>query len=218
MSTATLIRASAATTVGLAGVAAIALSRLPANTRLPIHWGASGVADSFADAPVALLMPVALCAGVSALLAVIPHLEPLQNKLDRSAALLRTTWAGLLAMFAVVEAQVAAPAFGVTLPVALPLVALGVLLIAIGNALPKSRPDYFVGIRTPWTLSDPDNWIATHRLGARTMMAGGAIIVAAALLPVGAAVRAGCVIGALAVAVVPPVVYSFVHWRRGRVA
>ena len=211
MSTRSLIAASIAVTATLAGVATLAQARLPAHTRLPMHWGVSGVADRFADAPVALFLPVALCAGVSMLMAVLPHIEPLQHKLDRSAALFETAWAGVLAMFAVVEAQVAAPAFGVTLPATLPLVAMGILLIVIGDALPKSRPGYFVGIRTPWTLSDPDNWIATHRLGARTMMAGGAVIVAAALLPVPAQIRAACVVGALTLAVVPPVVFSFVY-------
>jgi uncharacterized membrane protein len=218
MTVRSLIAASIATTTALAGIAAIARSRLPANTRLPVHWGASGAANGFADAPVALFMPVVLCAGISVTMAVLPHLEPLQNRLDGSKGLFRTSWAALLALCAVLEAQVAAPAFGVILPVSLPLVATGLLLIVLGNALPKSRPGFFVGIRTPWTLSDPDNWVATHRLGARTMIAGGAIIVAAALLPIAPATRETCVVAALIVAVVPPVVYSFAYWRRGRAA
>ncbi len=100
----------------------------------------------------------------------------------------------------------------------MPLVATGLLLIVLGNALPKSRPGYFVGIRTPWTLSDPDNWVATHRLGARTMIAGGAIVVAAALLPIAPAMRAACVVVALILAVVPPIVFSFAYWQRHRAA
>ena len=198
----------------LAGIAIVALSRFPAGSQLPVHWNAAGEADRFADAGYALFMPVVLSAGLSALFAVLPRIEPLQDRMSGSAALLDACWTGLLAMMLLVQLTVAAPAFDLALPPTLILVGLGILLIAIGNALPKSRPGFFVGIRTPWALIDPDNWIATHRLGSRTTIAGGAIIVAAAVLPIGAQARAVTVCLAVAVMVILPVVYSWWLWRR----
>lgn len=41
---------------------------------------------------------------------------------------------------------------------------MGVLFLVIGNYLPKSRQNYTVGIKIPWTLEDGDNWNRTHRL------------------------------------------------------
>lgn len=205
---------SVGVTIALAAVAAIAAQRLPAGTQLPTHWNAAGAADRYADASSALFMPVFLTIGLSSVFALLPRLEPLQERLDRSRALLVTAWAGLLAIMAVVEFMVAAPAFGLHPPATLMLAAVGVLLIAIGNMLPKSRPGFFVGIRTPWAILDEDNWVATHRLGAWTFIAGGALMVAAGLLPLAAAARQALVIAALVIATVPPVLYSFLHWQR----
>jgi uncharacterized membrane protein len=209
-----LIAASAVTAAGLAVTAALALARLPAGAQLPTHWNAAGQADRFADASTALFMPVVLVLVISLAFLAIPRIEPMQQRLERSEALLATAWASLLAVMVAVEAQVAAPAFGWSAPPTLVLVAIGLMLVAIGNALPKSRPGFFVGIRTPWALMDEDNWIATHRLGAWTFIAGGLIIVAAGLVPIAASDRAVAVQVAIAIAVVPPLVYSFAHWRR----
>ena len=205
--------ASAVVAVALVIVAMLALHRLPTGTQLPTHWNAAGEPDRFAAASTALFTPVFLIVGLSAIFAILPRIEPLQDKLDRSRSLLITAWAGLLAIVAVSELMIAATAFGLHPPATLMLVAAGLLLIAIGNMLPKSRPGFFVGIRTPWALTDEDNWVATHRLGAWTFIAGGALIVAAGLTPLAGATR-----HALVIATVPPVLYSFWHWRRTRTA
>ena len=209
-----MIAASAATVGGLALVAAIAAARVPAGTLLPTHSNAAGEADRFAEASTALFMPVLLALFLSLLMAAVPRVEPMQRRLERSAALYHTAWGSLLAMMAVIEAAVAAPAFGVALPATLPLAAVGMLLVVIGNALPKSRPGFFVGIRLPWTLMDEDNWVATHRLAARTTIAGGVAVVAAALLPLAAATREAVVIAAMVIVIVPPILYSYLHWQR----
>lgn len=207
---------SGAVALGLGGVAAVALQRLPAGARLPTHWNAAGEADRMADASTALFLPVFITIATSLLFAALPRLEPMQHRLERSAGLVTTAWAGLLALMTVVEAMVAGPAFGLRLPPTLMLAAVGVLLIAIGNMLPKSRPGFFVGIRTPWAILDEDNWVATHRLGAWTFIAGGGLMVAAGLLPLAAGARQAVVIAALVIATVPPLVYSWWHWRRAQ--
>ena len=112
------------------------------------------------------------------------------------------------------ELFVAAPAFGISLPASVPLVGVGFLLISIGNALPKSRPGFFIGIRTPWSLIDEDNWVATHRVGSRTMIAAGATIALGAVLPLAPTAHYRVFWAAVATAVLPPVLYSYLHWRR----
>lgn len=209
-----LLIASGATIVALGYVAARAYAQLPVGTLLPVHWSATGEPDRMADASVALAMPVLVCALVSGLMFAIPKLEPLQDGLDRSASLLRTTWASLLALMVLMEFFVAAPAFDLSLPASVPIVGVGLLLIAIGNALPKSRPGFFIGIRTPWSLIDDDNWVATHRLGSRTMIAAGAMIVLSAVLPLAPVARMIVFWAAIATAVVPPFLYSYLYWRR----
>ncbi len=211
-----LVIASALTAAGLAIVAAVALGRLPADTQLPTHWGPDGLPDRFADASTALFMPVALTLVVSLIMAALPSLEPLQDKLERSAPLYRTTWAGLLGIMILVEAMVAAPAFGRALPPTTMLVGIGALFAALGNVLPKSRPGFFVGIRTPWAIMDPDNWIATHRYGGRIMLASGLALIVLAVLPMQNESRASFVVAILLVMVTTPILYSFLYWRRTR--
>lgn len=209
-----LMIASGATIAVLGYVAACAYVRLPTGTLLPVHWSATGEPDRMADASVALAMPVLICVFVSGMMLAIPKLEPLQDGLDRSASLLNTTWISLLALMVLMEIFLAAPAFGAALPASLPFVGIGLLLMAIGNALPKSRPGFFIGIRTPWSLIDEDNWIATHRLGSRTMIAAGMMIVLGTLMPLAPGARFLLFWVAIATAVVPPVLYSYLHWRR----
>ncbi len=211
-----LVIASGLTAVALAIVAGVALGRLPAGTQLPTHWGADGVADRFADAGTALFMPVGLTIIVSLLMAALPSLEPLQDRLAQSAPLYRTTWAGLLGVMALVEAMVAAPAFDLHLPATTMLAGMGIFFVALGNMLPKSRPGFFVGIRTPWAITDPDNWIATHRYGGRIMMAAGVALIVLAAAPMRGETRASFVITILLVTVATPVIYSFFYWRTSR--
>ncbi len=209
-----LIVISWVTVAVLAAIATIALALLPEGAQLPIHWNLAGEADRFADARIGLFMPVVMCAALSLVLAVLPRIEPLQNRMEGSAALYRACWIGVLGIMTMVELLVAAPAFGWTVPMTLPLVGVGLLLIFVGNVLPKSRPSFFVGIRTPWALLDTDNWIATHRLGAWTTMAGGAALLLAGLLPMSPTTRGALVVSAILVSTIPPVFYSWLLWHR----
>lgn len=206
--------ASIVIVAGLAAIAAVALYRLPPGTQLPTHWGADGHPDRFSDAGFALFMPVVLASALSALMAALPALEPLQQRMEASAPLYRTAWGGLLAVMVFVELTVAAPAFGYAVAGTGILAVIGLLFIVLGNALPKSRPGFFVGIRTPWTLTDPENWIATHRYGARIMIGGGVALMALALLPLDDDARASLVIATVLVVAATPVIYSYFIWRR----
>ena len=59
--------------------------------------------------------------------------------------------------------------------------ALPLLLAVLGNYLPKTRYNYVMGVRTPWTLSDERVWDQTHRLAGPLMMAGGVVVMGGGL-------------------------------------
>lgn len=197
----------------MAGLGVYAASLLPAGTELPVHWNEMGEANATAPALVALLMPAGMVLFCGLLFAAIPRLEPLQDRLEGSGDALRTIWIGTLAFGLGIEALVAAPAFGWTLPLAFPRALTGLVLIVIGNVLPKTRPGFFVGYRTPWAILDTDNWIATHRLAGKLMMLAGVVLVAAALLPRGHWLDMVVPL-TLTGAVFPPLVYSWWLWHR----
>lgn len=90
-------------------------------------------------------------------------------------------------------------------------VGLGLMFAAIGNYLPKCRPNRTVGIRISWTLGSEENWIATHRFAGKVWVIGGLAMVLAALLPE----VAGTIVMVLAVAALSilPLAYSYRYHR-----
>ena len=91
-------------------------------------------------------------------------------------------------------------------------IGVGILFIVIGNLLPRARPNWFIGLRTPWTLSSDRVWEKTHRFGGRVFVGGGILMVLAAFVSaqwahvVLFAVVLLCSAGVL--------VYSYLEWRR----
>ena len=90
---------------------------------------------------------------------------------------------------------------------------ISIFLSLMGNLMINIKPNYFVGIRVPWTLENEDNWRKTHRLGGKLWFAGG--LVAAILtiaLPYQYAILSFiCIIGIL---VIIPVGYSYLYFKK----
>lgn len=141
---------------------------LPA--RVPIHWNLRGEINGWASKPVALLGMPLINIALIALLHVLPRFDPklqrtggAHGRMERVLAIVRIA---LAAFFVAIFCMQIAATLG--RPVAadriVPTTVL-LLLAVIGNYLSNLRPNYFVGIRTPWTLESPATWRATHRLG-----------------------------------------------------
>jgi uncharacterized membrane protein len=79
--------------------------------------------------------------------------------------------------------------------------AVGVLFVLLMNRLPRLRPNWWIGVRTPWTLSDEDVWRRTHRLAGEAGVVAGFLLITAALVlrPAATAVATGVVVGLWAV-------------------
>jgi len=193
----------------MAGFGVWVAGGLEQGAKLPIHWNLAGEADRYAPAATALLWPAGMSVLIGALFAAIPRLEPLQERLDASAPLLRSVWIGTMLLMVYLQVMIAAPALGWTLGPDLLQVGLGALLVMIGNSLPKSRPALLVGIRTPWTLRDTDNWIATHRLGGKLMMIAGSVILVTAATPLQPSQRVIVITVSVICAALMPVIYSW---------
>ncbi|MGN0791307.1 MAG: SdpI family protein [Christensenellales bacterium] len=84
------------------------------------------------------------------------------------------------------------------------------LLIVIGNYLPKCRRNKYVGIRLPWTLKSDENWDKTHRLSGYVWMLGGLIMVIVTWIG-----RPQITLIVLLAIILIPTVYSFILHRRG---
>tara|TARA_B100001057_G_scaffold473219_1_gene537386 strand:+ start:39 stop:701 length:663 start_codon:yes stop_codon:yes gene_type:complete len=201
----------------MAAYAFWAAGQLPPGTELPTHWNAAGEIDDTMPALQALLLPAGIALFIGLVFAVIPAIEPLQHKLEGSAPLLRASWVATLALMVVLQGFVSAPIFGASPGPGVIIVLVGLLFVVLGNMLPKSRPGFFVGIRTPWTITDADNWIATHRLGGKLFLLAGIAMILAGLLDISSEARVFVVLGSTIAAAAIPMVYSWWLWRSGRV-
>lgn len=171
--------------------------------RVPIHWNAAGIIDGFAPKWLAL----GLVVGIYLLFLVLPRLDPGRANYVQFAGpygVIR------LAVLAVLVVLIGSGALGMRAQ-GLRHMLVGALFLVIGSVLGKIRPNWFVGIRTPWTLSSKRAWVKTHRLGGWLFVAWGLLDLAAGLLlpPAGQLV----LLGGAGVVVAILLVYSYLMWR-----
>ncbi|HEU0053654.1 MAG TPA: SdpI family protein [Longimicrobium sp.] len=187
-------------------------SRLPA--RVPTHWDVHGEVDGWMNRfPGAFLLPLTAMALVTLLWWVLPRVDPRRANFDRFGGEVNLFGNALTLFFAVLEVVTIGVALGWPVDVSSVLMAaLGLLFIILGNYLPRLRSNWWMGIRTPWTMDSERVWRDTHRVGGRAFVAAGVVTLVAALLP--ATSRAWVSGVALAGAALVPVVYSYLAWRR----
>ena len=88
----------------------------------------------------------------------------------------------------------------------------GIMLIIIGNYMPKFKQSYFCGIKTPWALADEENWYKTHRFGGKLWVLGGALMVIIPFLP--ESIGMILVFTDIPILVVIPYLYSYLIYRK----
>jgi uncharacterized membrane protein len=153
---------------------AVEWNRFPA--RIPIHWNFDGQEASWTNKTGLLLCPM-LNVAVALLFACLPRLDPRLRRnplpnggISKGSRIIRLTFAAVLSFISLL---IAASALGYTFKVfRLVISAELVLMMVIGNFMSTLRPNYFFGIRTPWTLESPEVWRATHRMGSRIFVFG----------------------------------------------
>ena len=166
---------------------AILWSALPA--RVPVHWNLQNEIDRYDSKAAGLLLLPLINVALVALLYVLPRFDPKlrkragdESRLTNVLAVVRMSTAAFLDV--ICATQICA-ALGYAVPVGRIVASACLLLFAVlGNYLTAVPPNYFIGIRTPWTLENADTWRATHRLGGRLMFFGAiALLVAQFFLP-----------------------------------
>lgn len=91
-------------------------------------------------------------------------------------------------------------------------VIMGIAFIVIGNYMPKAKRNRTFGIKLRWTVTNDDNWVATHRLAGKLFVIAGILSFVTALLPVNAMFISLVVI--LAITVIVPTVYSYRFYKK----
>lgn len=181
--------------------------------RVPIHFNMDGDVDGWTTKGVGLFLNPLLMLAIFALFEVLPHASPRGYEISANTRAYAAIELVTIAFMLAVQGFILATALGRRVPVgALAPFAVGVLLVVIGNYLGKVSRNFFVGIRTPWTLANEDVWYRTHRLGGRLFVIAGLLVMIAA--PFGgraAVVMMLTVVGAVAAITIA---YSWIIYRR----
>ena len=190
----------------------IAYPRLP--NPVPTHWNAAGQPNGYSSPLVGAFLFPLIMLGIYMMFIVLPKIDPRGRNYERfgetyvflrNLIVLYLAFVDGMSLFAIFQP-------GHTLNSAWMMVGIGFLFAAMGNYMPRVRPNWFVGIRTPWTLSSDEVWRATHRLGGQVMFVGGiAIVVVGILLP---SLGLATVMAAAAALALIPTVYSYLLYRR----
>jgi uncharacterized membrane protein len=191
-------------------IAAVMWPRVP--DRVPVHWGLSGQADRWGGKAEGLLLLPVVTLLAYGLLLLLPRIDPRREHYATFAGPYRALRTAIVGMFLMIQAFTVTRFEEPDAPFTNGLPALlGIVFIVLGNYLPKIQSNWFVGVRTPWTLSSEESWRRTHHLAGWLFVLSGGITIVAGLLSPEAGILS-MVASVLATAFIS-IVYSYVVWR-----
>ncbi|MGC8890763.1 MAG: SdpI family protein [bacterium] len=191
---------------------AIFYPRLP--EKVPSHWNAKGEVDQYSSRFWgAFGMPIMIALLYLGLL-YIPYIDPKRENYIRFESTYRIIRVLIVLIFSILQIVL----LGVVLTGKNYLISrlvpalIGVMFIFIGNFLPKVKYNWFLGVRTPWTLSNEEVWRKTHKFSGYLFVIGGLLMLLGAFLspPMNFIVSVG---GILFVSILS-IVYSFYVFKR----
>lgn len=182
--------------------------------QVPTHWNADNVADRHVprdEMLTPLMLVPGMMVGMMALAVALPWLSPLKFKIEPFRPTYDYIMMLVLAMLFYMHLVITSAYMGLLTDVGQWIIGgCLVMLAAMGNVLGKVKRNFYVGIRTPWTLSSDLVWDRTHRVGAWCFVAGGVLGLIALL----AGIHPLVALGVFGVAAISPVFYSLWLYKR----
>lgn len=182
--------------------------------RVPTHWNAGGEVDGWSSRAFGAFLIPCIMIAVAVLTPLLPKIDPRRSNYAKFESTFWLTINLVLTFMLGVHLMILAITLGADIPVerVIPF-GVGVLFAIIGNVMPRTRSNWSFGIRTPWTLSSDRVWERTHRIGGYLMLAGGVIVMAAALAAP-ARLIAPIMICSIVGATAGAFIYSYAAWRQ----
>lgn len=187
---------------------------IPPEARIPVHWDIRSHANRFASKSVGLSFAPALALVMTILFALWPRVEPRRANLASSRAAYTVGWIGVVGLLTAIHIAVVMGARGTSLDITgLTVAAVSILLIGLGNFLGKSRANFFLGVRTPWTLSSDLAWEKSNRLTGRFLVLTGVVTLGALAFAAPAFAIFALIAGSLCASLCG-VAVSYIYWKR----
>lgn len=176
--------------------------------RMPVHWNMSGEPDNFAAKPFAVFGLPLILAFFHLICHIGASFDKRRSNYSKAIEAMTYWFIPALSLILCPMTLLASKGVDVKIEVIVPCL-VGLMLVFVGNYLPKCKQNSTMGIRIPWTLESEENWNKTHRLAGRFWIAGGLVSIVCTFCGYPLLLFA-----AVAVIVAVPVVYSFVLSRR----
>jgi len=144
--------------------------------KVPVHWNIEGEIDRYGEKWELLIIPILLPLLTYVILILAPAIDP-KGKLAQMGKKygqlknLLVVFMTVLATYILYSAKTASISSPNTV-----ILLIGVLYIIIGNYAKTLKPNYFIGIRTPWTLESPEVWKRTHLVAGKLWFIGGILV------------------------------------------
>ena len=180
---------------------------------VPIHWNYKGEIDDWGNKSSLIFITFLLSGLTYILFTVIPFIDPkkriqtMGNKYH-NLKFLMVLFMSALAVFIIYSAKEQS----ITNPSFIYL-AIGLLFMLLGNYMKIIKANYFIGIRTPWTLEYESIWKSTHKLASKIWFVGGLAIVISSLTT-NKDFNGIFFISAITLLAIIPVVYSYMEYRK----
>ena len=180
---------------------------------IPTHFGPSGEPDGWGTKYTVLMFP-AITILVAVLAVPMMRLDPKEVNYGRFEKYYYNFFFGFSLFFLAMEVINIVIAMGININMGMIMcLVTGLLMIFVGNMMPKIKQNFYFGIKTPWTLADEENWFKTHRLAGKTFVFGGIVIALGTFFP--GEGKAWLLLAVVLVMVAIPLIYSAVlHMKR----
>ncbi len=154
------------------------------NQDIAIHWNRNDLVDGYGPRWLLLIVPL-MIPFVDILICLCRRMDPRQSNYDKFASSITTLRiiTALLLWVCCMVTNVEAWRPGSTNISTLIIFSIGVVIAVFGNVMPRIRPNYFIGIRNPWTLNDDTIWRKTHRIAGRIWFYSGIVLCLLSLCP-----------------------------------
>jgi uncharacterized membrane protein len=181
--------------------------------QVPIHWNIKGEVDNYGSRAFGAFMLPLTNIGLYLLMLFLPLIDPRRDNYARFAGAYRLMRGGMVLFFCVLYAASIMSVMGIAINIGMLVkAAVAVLFIIIGKFMGQMRPNYFVGIKIPWTLANEKVWEKTHRMGGRLWVGCGFLELA--LAPVDTVWGAYLYFGLILVMATVPILYSYFAFRK----
>lgn len=183
---------------------------LPA--KVPSHWNINGRVDGYTSKFWGVYGLPVLNVGLYLLFIVLPLIDPRKKNYDRFSPTYRFLRYLMHIFFIGLYIFTLMSALGTIVNPGLYVqVGISLLFLLIGNVMGRVKHNYFVGIKTPWTLASEEVWRKTHRMAGPLWVAGGIAGIITAFINYDLAGKIFFVI--LITIVVLPTVYSYIAYH-----